>query len=89
MAKGSITMRVENLQKKLRKLGYLAEPVDGVFGSRTQEAVKLFLERKIPFLKIGELVKESLSHFKSSEVNTYSDVTDADKAAREFVLRRV
>lgn len=54
-----------------------------------EEAVRLFLERKIPFLKIGELVKESLSHFKSSEVNTYSDVTDADKAAREFVLRRV
>lgn len=54
-----------------------------------EEAVRLFLERKIPFLKIGELVKESLSHFKLSEVNTYSDVTDADKAAREFVLRRV
>ncbi|MGN0607820.1 MAG: 1-deoxy-D-xylulose-5-phosphate reductoisomerase [Oscillospiraceae bacterium] len=54
-----------------------------------EEAVRLFLERKIPFLKIGELVKESLSHFKPLEVNTYSDVTDADKAAREFVLRRV
>lgn len=54
-----------------------------------EEAVRLFLERKIPFLKIGELVKESLSYFKPSEVNTYADVIDADKAAREFVLRRV
>ena len=42
LKKGDSGIRVENLQKKLRKLGYLAEPVDGVFGSRTQEAVKLF-----------------------------------------------
>lgn len=54
-----------------------------------EEAVRLFLESKIPFLKIGELVKESLSYFKPLAINTYADVTDADKAAREFVLRRV
>lgn len=54
-----------------------------------EEAVRLFLESKISFLKIGELVKESLSYFKPLAINTYADVTDADKAAREFVLRRV
>ena len=42
LKKGDTGIRVEDLQKKLRKLGYLAEPVDGEFGVRTQEAVKLF-----------------------------------------------
>ena len=42
LSKGDSGIRVEKLQSRLRELGYLAEPVDGDFGSRTQEAVKLF-----------------------------------------------
>ncbi len=39
---GSDGVRVERLQNRLRELGYLAEPTDGDFGDRTEEAVKLF-----------------------------------------------
>ena len=42
LSKGSSGIRVEKLQSRLRELGYLAEPMDGDFGSRTKEAVKLF-----------------------------------------------
>lgn len=42
LSKGYSGIRVEKLQSRLRELGYLAEPVDGDFGSRTKEAVKLF-----------------------------------------------
>lgn len=42
LAKGDAGIRVEDLQARLRKLGYLAEPVDGIYGSRTKAAVSLF-----------------------------------------------
>ncbi|MDO4357273.1 MAG: peptidoglycan-binding protein, partial [Clostridia bacterium] len=42
LSKGDVGIRVEDLQARLRKLGYLAEPVDGIYGSRTKAAVALF-----------------------------------------------
>ncbi len=60
-----------------------------IVNSVNEEAVRLFLERRIPFLKIGELVKEALEHFKPMPNDTYEDIANADKSAREFVLRRV
>jgi 1-deoxy-D-xylulose-5-phosphate reductoisomerase len=54
-----------------------------------EEAVRLFLEEKIPFLKIGELVKESLEYFPEMQIGCYDDIKAADTAAREFVFRRV
>lgn len=60
-----------------------------IVNSVNEAAVGLFLERKIPFLKIGELVKESLDYFKPSVITSYSDISDADKSAREFVYGRV
>ena len=42
LQKGASGVRVEKLQNRLRELGYLAQPVDGEFGSRTKDAVALF-----------------------------------------------
>ena len=42
LKKGSSGIRVESLQSRLRKLGYLAMPVDGDFNGRVVTAVKLF-----------------------------------------------
>lgn len=47
------------------------------------------MNRKIPFLKIGELVSEAVEKFEPMSVNSYEDIVKADKAAREFVLGRV
>ena len=42
LKKGDSGIRVERMQTRLRELNYLAEPMDGDFGSRTVDAVKLF-----------------------------------------------
>ena len=42
ISRGDEGVRVEDLQYRLRKLGYMAAPLDGDFGSRTAAAVKLF-----------------------------------------------
>lgn len=54
-----------------------------------EAAVGLFLDRKIPFLKIGELVKSAAESLPKFDVNTYEGVCRADKAAREFVCNEV
>lgn len=56
-----------------------------IVNAANEVAVGYFLEGKISFLRIGELVREAYEHFGYSELNTYEDVLAADTAAREFV----
>ena len=51
-----------------------------------EAAVELFLNKKIGFLQIGELVKGAVDSVSRSTVTSVSDILDADKAAREFVF---
>ena len=60
-----------------------------IVNSVNEEAVKLFLNGRISFLKIGEIARESLAYFNNTEISSYDDVCRADIAAREFVLGRV
>lgn len=41
-SRGDTGIRVQELQERLRELGYLADAADGEYGRRTQEAVELF-----------------------------------------------
>lgn len=50
-----------------------------------EEAVGLFLNGKIPFLKIGELVLGSLKHFPQMPSESYEDIKKAEAEAREYV----
>ncbi len=50
-----------------------------------EEAVGLFLEGKIPFLKIPELVRAAMLRQDSVEAKSIDDLLNADKAARELV----
>ncbi|MGN0695766.1 MAG: 1-deoxy-D-xylulose-5-phosphate reductoisomerase [Oscillospiraceae bacterium] len=54
-----------------------------------EAAVGLFLDKRIPFLKIGELVKKAAETLPAFDVNTYEGVCRADSAAREFVYNSV
>lgn len=54
-----------------------------------EEAVALFLEKKITFLKIGELVKKSLAYFSPMFSESYEDIIKAEKLAREYVHNEV
>ncbi len=51
-----------------------------------EEAVKLFLQKKISFLQIGDLVEAAAANQRVCENYTIEDVFEADKAAREFVI---
>lgn len=60
-----------------------------VLNGANEEAVRLFLNDRISFLKIAELAEEALDSCTVTEVNSLDSVLDADKAAREFVLSHV
>ena len=51
-----------------------------------EEAVRLFLEKKISFLQIGDLVEAAAANQKVFAGYTLEDVFEADRAAREFVI---
>lgn len=53
-----------------------------------EEAVGLFLSRKIPFLKIGELVRSSLSELPEMPSETYENIKKAETIAREYVKEK-
>ena len=50
-----------------------------------EAAVELFLRRKIPFLRIGELVTAAMEHQPDQPASTLDAILDADAAAREYV----
>lgn len=54
-----------------------------------EAAFELFLNNKIGFLQIGELVKSVLSEFKNKSVQNLEDVLEADRSAREFVKTKI
>lgn len=65
----------------ITKGGILPAAVNGA----NEEAVRLFLEKKIGFLDIGTLVKKCYETTEYKEIKSLSDVLAADRAAREFV----
>ncbi|HOV42042.1 MAG TPA: 1-deoxy-D-xylulose-5-phosphate reductoisomerase [Oscillospiraceae bacterium] len=57
-----------------------------VVNAANEVAVEQFLNGKISFLKISELVIKTMEKFPYSEPNSYSDIENADKAAREYAI---
>ena len=84
LKKGSGGIRVEKLQARLRELGYLAEPADGEFGSRTKEAVTLF--QKKANLKsdgiAGERTLKALGKKDAPQCNEYITLKKGDTGSR-------
>ncbi len=68
--------------KAITKGGNLPASVNGA----NEEAVRLFLEKKIGFLDIGRLVTKCLETTEYKEITSLDDVLAADRAAREFVM---
>lgn len=67
--------------KAITKGGNLPASVNGA----NEEAVKLFLDKKIGFLDIGKLVNLCLENTQYREINDLADVLESDMFAREFV----
>lgn len=60
-----------------------------LINSANEEAVKLFLEGKISFLRIGEIVSSVLDKFPYTEITSYDDVVKADQNARAYVMNMI
>ncbi len=60
-----------------------------IVNGANEEAVGHFLNGKIGFLDIGELVGEALVKFDFHNIDSYEDVIEYDKAARDFVNSRI
>ena len=56
-----------------------------VVNGANEEAVAAFLDGKIAFLEIGELVTKALDNIENKELKCLDDVLNADKLARNFV----
>lgn len=70
----------------LKKGGLYATVLNGA----NEEAVKLFLEDKICFLQIGELVEEAVNRQENHEDNiTLDKIIKANNKAKEFVRSRL
>ncbi|MEG0129161.1 1-deoxy-D-xylulose-5-phosphate reductoisomerase [Clostridium sp.] len=71
------------------KLGYEAGIEGGtmttVFNSANEEAVQLFLDEKISFLKITELVERAMMSHKTIHKYTVEDILQIEKETRAYV----
>lgn len=77
------TFRCLGAAKEALAMGGLAPCV---VNGANEQAVALFLDGKIRFIDIGELVCSALHHIKVGSASSIEDVFAADKAAREYVL---
>lgn len=72
-------------RKALEKGGLYPAAVNGA----NEQAVALFLEDKIAFWEIGEIVEECFHSFSNQQIEyTLQDVLDTDVWARQFVIDR-
>lgn len=72
-----------------RRAMELGGTATAVANGANEAAVRLFLDRKITFTEIGDLVWDSLDSVTVKQDYSLQDVLDADLAARDFVSRAV
>lgn len=60
-----------------------------IVNGANEQAVALFLQEKIGFLQIGELVRQALDGVPAKHEFTVEDIIMTDRAAREFVRNHV
>lgn len=74
---------MEVCRKAIRRGGLAPAAANGA----NEEAVSLFLKEKISFLEIGQLTDAAMNNQPGGEITCIQDIIEADKSAREFVLR--
>ena len=60
-----------------------------IVNGANEVAVAAFLDEKIKFLEIGELVTKAFDNIKEKEITCVDDVLEADKAARDYVRKLI
>ncbi len=59
-----------------------------IVNGANEQAVQLFLDKKISFTRIGDIVSSVLDNFAFHDINSYEDVIKWDRKAREYVLEK-
>lgn len=67
------------------KMGY-AYPC--IMNAVNEEAVMAFLDGKISFMRIGELINSALAEFPAVRLESYKAVIEMDRQAREFTISK-
>ncbi len=57
-----------------------------ILNSANEEAVNLFLNEKIKFLDIIEIIKTAMNHFPVESANSLDDILVTDKKVRKFIF---
>lgn len=79
------TFKCLKLAKDALKIG---GTMTAFLNGANEMAVQLFLEKKINFLDIGNIIEVALSEYKPVYDYTLQDVYDADKLSREIVSKK-
>lgn len=73
------------------KLAFKAAEIGGsmptVYNAANEKAVSLFLDKKIKFLQITELIGEAMANHKALQNPSVDEILAAEKEAHEFVIR--
>jgi 1-deoxy-D-xylulose-5-phosphate reductoisomerase len=74
------------------KLAYEVGKMGGimptVYNASNEEAVKLFINKKIKFLEIENIITEMVEKFNNVPSPTLEDILNTDKSVREYIIRK-
>ena len=90
LSRGDVGLRVQQMQQRLRSLGYLADGADGIFGPRTQAAVQLFQQENNLAIS-GNATRETLMKLYSASTapcSSYIDLYPGDSGYRVRALNK-
>jgi 1-deoxy-D-xylulose-5-phosphate reductoisomerase len=77
------------LLRLAREAGERAGPYPCAFNAANEVAVAAFLEGRLPFLAIGEVVEETLAAVEGTPPRDVGDLVDADSSARRLAEREL
>ncbi|MCI0502140.1 MAG: 1-deoxy-D-xylulose-5-phosphate reductoisomerase [Fusobacteria bacterium] len=60
-----------------------------VYNGANEKAVEFFLNRKIGFMEISQLIETALNQIPSFKINSFEDIEHIDKTTREFLVRGI
>lgn len=83
--KNDIFRGINLCKEALRMGGTMPAIVNGA----NEEAVRLFLEGKISFLEITDVVQMAMRSCKSADISSLKDILQADEVARGFVKENI
>ncbi len=70
------------------KVGKIGGIMPTIFNASNEEAVKLFIERKIRFLDIEKIIIDSISKFENIISPTLNQIIEIDNKVREYVINK-